>query len=118
MIDLNSKESWYDTEIREFGSVDNFLDEINEIQAVSTFFNGEKEPVDIRYRYEHTPNDRNPKDFKKMSYSIKELIAELTAIQEIIGEDAEVFRLECEYESSIKEVSVKWFNGGDSVIID
>ena len=94
--------------IREFGSVDNFLDEINEIQAVSTFFNGEKEPVDIR----------NPKDFEKMSYSIKELIAELTAIQEIIGEDAEVFRLECEYESSIKEVSVKWFNGGDSVIID
>ena len=94
--------------IREFGSADNFLDEINEIQAVSTFFNGEKEPVDIR----------NPKDFKKMSYSIKELIAELTAIQEIIGEDAEVFRLECGYESSIKEVSVKWFNGGDSVIID
>ena len=108
MIDLNSKESWYDAVIREFGSADNFLDEINEIQAVSTFFNGEKEPVD----------DRNPKDFKKMSYSIKELIAELTAIQEIIGEDAEVFRLECEYESSIKEVSVKWFNGGDSVIID
>ena len=108
MIDLNSKESWYDAVIREFGSADNFLDEINEIQAVSTFFNGEKEPVDIR----------NPKDFKKMSYSIKELIAELTAIQEIIGEDAEVFRLECEYESSIKEVSVKWFNGGDSVIID
>ena len=105
MIDLNSKESWYDAVIREFGSADNFLDEI---QAVSTFFNGEKEPVDIR----------NPKDFKKMSYSIKELIAELTAIQEIIGEDAEVFRLECGYESSIKEVSVKWFNGGDSVIID
>ena len=39
-------------------------------------------------------------------------------IQEIIGEDAEVFRLECGYESRIKEVSVKWFNGGDSVIID
>lgn len=108
MIDLNSKESWYDAVIREFGSADNFLDEISEIQAVSTFFNGEKEPVDIR----------NPKDIKKMSYSIKELIAELTEIQEIIGEDAEVFRLECEYESSIKEVSVKWFNGGDSVIID
>ena len=108
MIDLNSEQSWYDAVIREFGSADNFLDEINEIQAVSTFFNGEKEPVDIR----------NPKDFKKMSYSIKELIAELTAIQEIIGEDAEVFRLECGYESSIKEVSVKWFNGGDSVIID
>ena len=53
-----------------------------------------------------------------MSYSIKELIAELTAMQEIIGEDAEVFRLECGYELSIKEVSVKWFNGGDSVIID
>ena len=118
MIDLNSKESWYDAVIREFGSADNFLDEINEIQAVSTFFNGEKEPVDIRYHYEHTPNDRNPKDFKKMSYSIKELIAELTAIQEIIGEDAEVFRLECGYELSIKEVSVKWFNGGSSVIID
>ena len=108
MIDLNSKESRYGAVIREFGSVDNFLDEINEIQAVSTSFNGEKEPVD----------GRKPKDFKKMSYSIKELIAELTAIQEIIGEDAEVFRLECEYESSIKEVSVKWFNGGDSVIID
>ena len=108
MINLDSKESWYDAVIREFGSVDNFLDEINEIQAVSTFFNGEKEPTD----------DRNPKDFKKMSYSIKELIAELTAIQEIIGEDAEVFRLECGYESSIKEVSVGWFNGGDSVIID
>ena len=102
MIDLNSKESWYDTVIREFGSADKFLDEIQ------AFFNGEKEPVDIR----------NPKDIKKMSYSIKELIAELTAIQEIIGEDAEVFRLECGYESSIKEVSVKWFNGGDSVIID
>ena len=108
MIDLNSKESWYDAVIREFGSADNFLDEISEIQAVDTFFNGEKEPTD----------DRNPKDFKKMSYSIKELIAELTAIQEIIGEDAEVFRLECGYESSIKEVSVGWFNGGDSVIID
>ena len=108
MIDLNSKESWYDTVIREFGSADNFLDEINEIQAVSTSFNGKKEPAD----------GRNPKDFKKMSYSIKELIAELTAMQEIIGEDAEVFRLECGYESSIKEVSVKWFNGGDSVIID
>ena len=101
-------ESWYDAVIREFGSADNFLDEINEIQAVSTFFNGEKEPT----------NDRNPKDVEKMSYSIKELIAELTAMQEIIGEDAEVFRLECGYESSIKEVSVKWFNGGDSVIID
>ena len=48
----------------------------------------------------------------------QELIAELTAIQEIIGEDAEVFRIECGYESSIKEVSVKWFNGGSSVIID
>ena len=108
MIDLNSKESWYDAVIREFGSVDNFLDEINEIQAVSTFFNGKKDTTD----------DRNPKDIKKMSYSIKELIAELTAIQEIIGEDAEVFRLECGYESSIKEVSVGWFNGGDSVIID
>ena len=108
MINLDSKESWYDAVIREFGSADNFLDGINEIQAVSTFFNGEKEPTD----------DRNPKDFKKMSYSIKELIAELTAIQEIIGEDAEVFRLECGYESSIKEVSVGWFNGGDSVIID
>ena len=118
MIDLNSKESRYDAVIREFGSVDNFLDEINEIQAVSTSFNGEKEPVDIRYHYEHTPNDRNQKDIKKMSYSIKELIAELTAMQEIIGEDAEVFRLECGYELSIKEVSVKWFNGGDSVIID
>ena len=104
--------------IRELGSIDNFLDNINEIQAVGTFFNGEKEPVDIRYHYEHTPNDRNPKDIKKMSYSIKELIAELTAIQEIIGEDAEVFRLECGYESSIKEVSIKWFNGGDGVIID
>ena len=115
MIDLNSKESWYDAVIREFGSADNFLDEI---QAVITFFNGVKEPVDIRYHYEHTPNDRNPKDFKKMSYSIKELIAELTAIQEIIGENAEVFRLECGYELSIKEVSVKWFNGGSSVIID
>ena len=108
MIDLDSKESWYDAVIREFGSVDNFLDEINEIQAVDTFFNGEKEPTD----------GRKPKDFKKMSYSIKELIAELTAIQEIIGEDTEVFRLECGYESSIKELSVKWFNGGDSVIID
>ena len=105
MIGLNSKESWYDATIREFGSADNFLDEI---QAVSTFFNGKKETAD----------GRKPKDFEKMSYSIKELIAELTAIQEIIGEDAEVFRLECEYESSIKEVSVKWFNGGDSVIID
>ena len=94
MIDLNSKESWYGAVIREFGSADNFLDAINEIQAVSTSFNGEKEPVDIRYHYEHTPNDRNQKDIKKMSYSIKELIAELTAIQEIIGEDAEVFRLE------------------------
>ena len=118
MIDLNSKESLYGAVIREFGSADNFLDAINEIQAVSTLSNGEKELVDICYHYEHTPNDRNPKDIKKMSYSIKELIAELTAIQEIIGEDAEVFRLECGYESSIKEVSVKWFNGGDSVIID
>ena len=94
--------------IREFGSVDNFLDEINEIQAVDTFFNGKKEPVDIR----------NPNDIEKMSYSIKELIAELTAMQEIVGEDAEVFRMECGYESSIKELSVTWFNGGSSVIID
>ena len=108
MIDLDSKESWYDAVIREFGSVDNFLDEISEIQIVDTFFNGEKESTD----------GRKPKDIKKMPYSIKELIAELTAIQEIIGEDAEVFRLECGYESSIKELSVKWFNGGDSVIID
>ena len=108
MIDLNSKESWYDDVIRELGSVDNFLDEINEIQVVDTFFNGEKEPID----------GRNPKDIEKMSYSIKELIAELTAMQEIIGEDAEVFRLECGYESSIKEVSVTWFNGGSSVTID
>ena len=53
-----------------------------------------------------------------MSYSIKELIAELTAMQEIVGEDAEVFRMECGYESSIKELSVTWFNGGSSVIID
>ena len=105
MIDLNSKESWYAAVIREFGSADKFLDEI---QAVGKSFNGEKEPTD----------GHKPKDFEKMSYSIKELIAELTAMQEIIGEDAEVFRLECGYESSIKEVSVKWFNGGDSVIID
>lgn len=118
MIGLDSKESWYDAVIREFGSAENFLGEINEIQAVNTFFNGKKETVDIRYHYEHTPDDRKPKDIEKMSYSIKELIAELTAMQEIIGEDAEVFRLECGYESSIKEVSVKWFNGGGSVIID
>ena len=108
MIDLNSKESRYGAVIREFGSVDNFLDGINEIQAVSTSFNGKKEPID----------GRKPKDFEKMSYSIKELIAELTAMQEIIGEDAEVFRLECGYESSIEGMSVKWFNGGSSVIID
>ena len=105
MIDLDSKESWYDTVIREFGSADKFLDEL---QAVSKSFNGKKEPAD----------GRKPKDFEKMSCSIKELIAELTAMQEIIGEDAEVFRLECGYESSIEGMSVKWFNGGSSVIID